>query len=152
MNADQLIVFDTASRKVVARLPIAATCLALSPCAFPQALRNVSKIDVPGPTGQRFDYLAVDEEDHYVLSAHLGPGLLYVVDTKTDKVVKTIPGLSGITGLEYVPGFHKIYTSNWGEEKSAWLTSARCRLSSACPQNRSRMGLPTQSHFEKSTS
>jgi len=117
MNADQLIVFDTASRKVVARLPIAATCLALSPCAFPQALRNVATIDVPGPTGQRFDYLAIDEEDHYVLSAHLGPGLLYVVDTKTNKVVKTITGLPGITGLEYVPGFHKVYTSNWGEEK-----------------------------------
>jgi DNA-binding beta-propeller fold protein YncE len=72
---------------------------------------------LPGPNGQRFDYVAIDEEDHYVLSAHLGPGLLYVVDTKTNKVVKTISRLPGITGLEYVPGFHKVYTSNWGEEK-----------------------------------
>ena len=94
-----------------------ASYLALACCAFPQALRKVASIDLPGPTGQRFDYLAIDEEDHYVLSAHLGPGLLYVVDTKTNKVVKTIPGLPGITGLEYVPGFHKVYTSNWGEEK-----------------------------------
>jgi DNA-binding beta-propeller fold protein YncE len=98
-------------------LAIVAACLALPCCAFPQTLRKVGSIDLPGPTGQRFDYLAIDEEDHYVLSAHLGPGLLYVVDTKTDKVVKTIHGLPGITGLEYVPGFHKVYTSNWGEEK-----------------------------------
>jgi len=25
--------------------------------------------------------------------------------------------LPGITGLEYVPGTHKVYTSDWGEEK-----------------------------------
>ena len=96
---------------------IVASFLALSYSAFPQAFRKVATIDLPGPTGQRFDYLTVDEEDHYVLSAHLGPGLLYVVDMKTDKVVKVIHGLPGITGLEYVPGFHKVYTSNWGEEK-----------------------------------
>jgi DNA-binding beta-propeller fold protein YncE len=98
-------------------LAIVASYVALSCCGFPQALQKVASIDLPGPTGQRFDYLAIDEEDHYLLSAHLGPGLLYVVDTKTDKVVKTIAGLPGITGLEYVPGFHKVYTSNWGEEK-----------------------------------
>jgi DNA-binding beta-propeller fold protein YncE len=99
------------------RLAIVVSYVALSCCALPQALRKVASIDLPGPTGQRFDYLAIDEEDHYVLSAHLGPGLLYVVDTKTNKVVNTIHGLPGITGLEYVPGFHKVYTSNWGEEK-----------------------------------
>ena len=98
-------------------LAIVASCLAFSCGALPQALRKVASIDLPGPTGQRFDYLAIDEEDHYVLSAHLGPGLLYVLDTKTDKVVNTIHGLPGITGLEYIPGFHKVYTSNWGEEK-----------------------------------
>jgi DNA-binding beta-propeller fold protein YncE len=99
------------------RLAIVVSYVALSCSALPQALRKVASIDLPGPTGQRFDYLAIDEEDHYVLSAHLGPGLLYVVDTKTNKVVNTIHGLPGITGLEYVPGFHKVYTSNWGEEK-----------------------------------
>src|SRR5580704_17134711 len=98
-------------------LAIVASCLALSCCAFPQALRKVASSDLPGPSGQRFDYLAVDEDDHYVLSAHLGPGILYVVDTKTVKVVKAIHGLPGITGLQYTPGFHKLYISNWGEEK-----------------------------------
>lgn len=104
-------------RTMCSCLAIVISWLALSCSASPQALRKVATIDLPGPAGQRFDYLAVDEEDHYVLSAHLGPGLLYVVDTKTDKVVKVIHGLPSITGLEYVPGFHKVYTSNWGEEK-----------------------------------
>jgi YVTN family beta-propeller protein len=81
------------------------------------SLRKIAVIDVPGPKGQRFDYLTIDAEDRYLLSGHLGPGILYVVDMRTNKLVKAIPGLPGITGLEYVPGLHKVYTSNWGEEK-----------------------------------
>ncbi len=82
-----------------------------------QTLKQIGIIDLPGPKGQRFDYLTMDDEDHYLLSAHLGPGILYVIDVKTNKLVKAIPGVPGITGLEYVPGLRKIYTSNWGEEK-----------------------------------
>jgi len=86
-------------------------------CLQVQSLREVAAIDLPGPKGQRFDYLTRDDEDHYLLSAHLGPGLLYVIDVQTNKVIKTIPGVPGITGLECVPGMRKIYTSNWGEKK-----------------------------------
>jgi len=82
-----------------------------------QTLRQIAKFDLPGPGGKRFDYLTVDDEDHFLLSAHLGPGILYVIDLRSTKVVKAIPGLPGITGLEYVPGTHKVYTSDWGEEK-----------------------------------
>jgi DNA-binding beta-propeller fold protein YncE len=84
---------------------------------FQGSLEEIARIELPGPKGQRFDYLTVDGEDHYLLSAHLGPGILYVIDMRTNKLVKAIPGLPGITGLEYVPGLHKVYTSNWGEEK-----------------------------------
>jgi hypothetical protein len=82
-----------------------------------QSLRRVGVIDLPGPKGQRFDYLTMDDEDHYLLSAHLGPGILYVIDTQKNVLVKAIPGVPGITGLEYVPTLHKVYTSDWGEEK-----------------------------------
>jgi DNA-binding beta-propeller fold protein YncE len=82
-----------------------------------QTLYKVATIDLPGPKGQRFDYLTMDDEDHWLLSAHLGPGILYVIDVRTNKLVKAIPGVPGITGLEYVPGLRKVYTSDWGEEK-----------------------------------
>jgi DNA-binding beta-propeller fold protein YncE len=88
-----------------------------SSCVRGQTLKQIAKFDLPGPEGKRFDYLTVDDEDHFLLSAHLGPGILYVIDLRSNKVVKAIPGLPGITGLEYVPGAHKVYTSNWGEEK-----------------------------------
>src|SRR6266496_59251 len=85
--------------------------------ALTATLKSVLSFDLPGPAGKRFDYLTIDYEDHYLLSAHLGAGILYVIDLRTNKLVKAIPGLPGITGLEYVPGLHKVYTSNWGEEK-----------------------------------
>jgi DNA-binding beta-propeller fold protein YncE len=82
-----------------------------------QTLKQIASIDLPGPKGQRFDYLTVDDEDHWLLSAHLAPGILYVIDVRTNKLVKAIPDLPRITGLEYVPGLRKVYTSDWGEEK-----------------------------------
>jgi DNA-binding beta-propeller fold protein YncE len=101
--------------------PVAALLLVLCLCASQidraESLRRVGIIDLPGPKGQRFDYLTMDDEDHYLLSAHLGPGILYVIDTRTGRLVKALGGVPGITGLEYVPTLHKVYTSDWGEEK-----------------------------------
>jgi len=85
--------------------------------ALGQTLRQVAKFDLPGPAGKRFDYLTIDEEDQFLLSAHLGPGILYVIGMRTNKVVKAISGLPGSTGLEFVPGIRKVYTSDWGEER-----------------------------------
>jgi hypothetical protein len=39
--------------------------------AFAQTLKEVAKFDLPGPGGKRFDYLTIDEGDHYLISAHL---------------------------------------------------------------------------------
>ncbi len=82
-----------------------------------QTLKQIATIDLPGPKGERFDYLTMDDEDHYLLSAHLGPGILYVIDVRTNTLMKAIPGVPGITGLEYVPNLRKVYTSDWGEDK-----------------------------------
>lgn len=82
-----------------------------------QTLKQVGKIDLPGPKGQRFDYLTIDDDDQFLLAAHLGPGILYVIDMRTNKVIKAISGVPGITGLEFIPRARKVYTSDWGEEK-----------------------------------
>jgi Uncharacterized conserved protein len=111
---------NTCSTAAAFRSAIGIVCLVsalLSSSALGQTLKEVAKFDLPGPAGKRFDYLTVDDEDHFLLSAHLGPGILYVIDLRSNKVVKAIPGLPGITGLEYVPGTHKVYTSDWGEEE-----------------------------------
>ena len=80
-------------------------------------LRQVAAFDLPGPPGKRFDYLTIDYDDGYLLSAHLGPGLLYVIDLKDNKVIATIPDVPGVEGVEYVPELKKAYTSDWREQK-----------------------------------
>ena len=80
-------------------------------------LKQVATIDLPGPPGKRFDYLTIDYDDGYLLSAHLGAGILYVIDLKTNKVVQAIPDVPGVEGVEYVPELKKAYTSDWLEKK-----------------------------------
>jgi YVTN family beta-propeller protein len=100
------------------RAPIAAAFLsALTVAAFAATLKPIATIDLPGPVGKRFDYLTIDAEDHYLLSAHLAAGLLYVIDMRTNTLVKAIPDVPGVEGVEYVPELKKVYASDWYENK-----------------------------------
>jgi DNA-binding beta-propeller fold protein YncE len=82
-----------------------------------RTLKKILEFDLPGPPGERFDYLTIDPDDHYLLSAHLAAGLLYVIDLRTNNVVKAIPDVPGVEGVEYVPELKKVYTSDWYENK-----------------------------------
>jgi DNA-binding beta-propeller fold protein YncE len=75
-------------------------------------LKKVAEFDLPGPRGKRFDYLTIDEGDHYLLSAHLAADQTYVIDLTTNKVVATVTDTPGAEGIEYVPELKKFYTSN----------------------------------------
>jgi DNA-binding beta-propeller fold protein YncE len=77
-----------------------------------QTLRRVTAIDLPGPGGKRFDYLTIDADDNYLISAHLAADRTYVIDLATNKVVATIGDTPGAEGVEYVPELKKFYTSN----------------------------------------
>ena len=78
-------------------------------------LKKVAEFDLPGPGGKRFDYLTIDTDDHYLLSAHLAAGQTYVIDLRTNKVVATVVDTPGAEGIEYVPELKKFYTSNAGD-------------------------------------
>jgi DNA-binding beta-propeller fold protein YncE len=127
----------------------------LAGLASAQTLKQIATIDLPGPAGQRFDYLTMDDEDHWLLSAHLGPGILYVIDVRTNQLVKAIPGVPGVTGLEYVPGLRKVYTSNWGEEKIGIVDlhtmSVVKRLATAAKPNGSTYAAPFRKVYVSDT-
>jgi DNA-binding beta-propeller fold protein YncE len=120
-----------------------------------QTLKQIAKFDLPGPGGKRFDYLTIDDEDQFLLSAPLGPGILYVIDMRTNKVVKAIPGLPGITGLEFVPGTRKVYTSDWGEEKIGIVDlhsmTVLKRLATAAKPNGSAYATPFRKMYVSNT-
>ena len=98
-------------------LGIIALTAALGLSAKPDAptLKKVTAFDLPGPGGKRFDYLTIDADDHYLLSAHLAAGQTYVIDLRTNGVVATIGDTPGAEGVEYVPELKKFYTSNAGD-------------------------------------
>ncbi len=120
-----------------------------------QTLKQTATIDLPGPKGERFDYLTMDDEDGFLLSAHLGPGILYVIDVRTNRLVKAIPGVPGITGVEYVPGLRKVYTSDWGEEKIGVVDlrtmSVVKRLATAAKPNGSTYAVPFHKMYVSDT-
>ncbi len=87
----------------------------LTTVALAATLKSILTFDLPGPTGKRFDYLTIDYDDHYLLSAHLAAGLLYVIDLRTNQVVKAIADVPGAEGVEFVPELKKVYTSNAGD-------------------------------------
>jgi DNA-binding beta-propeller fold protein YncE len=75
-------------------------------------LKKITAFDLPGPAGKRFDYLTIDEDDHYLISAHLAADQTYVIDVGTNKVVAVVTDTPGVEGVEYVPELKKFYTSN----------------------------------------
>jgi DNA-binding beta-propeller fold protein YncE len=77
-----------------------------------RTLKKVAEFDLPGPPGKRFDYLTIDADDHYLISAHLAADQTYVIDLGTNKLIATITDTPGAEGVEYVPELKKFYTSN----------------------------------------
>ena len=102
--------------------------VALAPSALAQVpaptLRKLAEFDLPGPPGKRFDYLTIDPDDHYLISAHLAAALTCVIDLRTNRVVATVTDTPGAEGVEYVPELKKFYTSNAGDE-GVYLSSPR---------------------------
>ncbi|HXR98287.1 MAG TPA: YncE family protein [Terriglobales bacterium] len=98
---------------------LAAAGLGFTPKPRPQTgaplLKKIAEFDLPGPGGKRFDYLTIDPDDHYLISAHLGAGQTYIIDLRTNKVVATVADTPGAEGVEYVPELKKFYTSNAGD-------------------------------------
>ena len=103
-------------RNLVFILTIVATgALGRSTQPGTTTLKKVAEFDLPGPPGKRFDYLTITPDDHYLLSAHLAAGQMYVIDVRTNKVVATVADTPGAEGVEYVPELKKAYTSNAGD-------------------------------------
>src|SRR5262245_64479767 len=88
-------------------------------------LRKMAEFELPGPPGKRFDYLTIDEDDNYLLSAHLAAGLLHVIDLKTNAVVKTVRDVPGVEGVAYIAEGKKVYTANWEENQMGVVDLAR---------------------------
>jgi DNA-binding beta-propeller fold protein YncE len=112
-------------------------------------LRKIAEFELPGPPGKRFDYLTIDEDDNYLLSAHLGAGLLHVIDLKTNAVVKTVRDVPGVEGVAYISEGKKAYTANWGENKIGVIDLERMAVVKKLPTETKPDGIAYAAPFHK---
>ena len=134
-------------------LPFIAIMLAFSPAPQAQApspvLRRVTEFEVPGPPGKRFDYLTIDPDDHYLISAHLAAGQTYVIDLRTNKVVATVADTPGAEGVEYVSELKKFYTSNAGDNTIGVVDLRQMKVVKKLPTERKPDGSAYAAPFHK---
>jgi DNA-binding beta-propeller fold protein YncE len=112
-------------------------------------LRKIAEFELPGPAGKRFDYLTIDEDDNYLLSAHLAAGLLHVIDLKTNAMVKTVRDVPGVEGVAYIAEGKKVYTANWGENKIGVVDLARGSVVKRLPTEVKPDGIAYAAPFHK---
>src|SRR6516225_7362927 len=78
-----------------------------------QPLKRVGTIQLKGASGP-LDHLLVDAKHARLLVANQSNDTLDVVDLKTNKLVKQIPGQKEIHGIAYAPDLDRIFVGNGG--------------------------------------
>ncbi len=141
----------TAAATVLLTAAVAALAIGQkqSPASEAHTLKPAGYIDLPGPPGKRFDYLTIDRQRHYLLSTHLAAGLLYIIDLRTNRLVKAIPDVPGIEGVEVVPDADKVYTSDWWENKIGIVDLKELKVVKKLPTESKPDGLAYATPFHK---
>lgn len=103
------------NRLRVAFLAALVTAVSVPPANAAPALRKVAEIDLPGPPGQRFDYMRIDDAGRRLFVTHLGAGQIYVVSLGDLSVTGTITGTPRVEDVAHVPELNRLYTSTWGD-------------------------------------
>ena len=75
------------------------------------SLQLIQSIPLPGVVG-RIDHLAIDLKYQRLFIAALGNNSLEIVDLKSGKWIRRIPGLHEPQGVFFVPEFNRIFISN----------------------------------------
>lgn len=73
-------------------------------------LRVVAEIPLPG-AAKRFDYQSLDSTTGRLYISHMRGDRLDVFDTRNGKLVASLEGFPGATGVWAVPALHKVYVS-----------------------------------------
>src|SRR5947209_18927557 len=74
------------------------------------SLHTIATIRLPGGSS-RFDYQSLDEGRHLLFIAHLGAGMIHVVDTRSNTGVAAIHGIVGVHGVVVLPQLRRVVAS-----------------------------------------
>jgi len=87
--------------------------LVLAPVAQAQALELVQTIVLKGKPG-KLDHLALDGQRDRLFLANTVNGTLDVVDLKTGKLLRQVPGQTGVQGLAYAADLDRLFVGLGG--------------------------------------
>lgn len=90
------------------------------PATVALPLRRTGETPLPGDSS-RFDYASLDPQSGMLFIAHLGASEVIEVNTRTNQVVRTIPGLPDVHGVLVVPELHRVYATATGTNTMATL-------------------------------
>jgi DNA-binding beta-propeller fold protein YncE len=94
---------------LVVAAAVGATLIASASSGPGLPLRQVARVSLPGPAN-RFDYTIFDPTTNRLWISHMNASELLVFDTRSRKVIKTIPA-PGVHGVIAVPALNRIYAS-----------------------------------------
>lgn len=95
-------------------------------------LTTVANVPLPG-NATRWDYASLDAQHHYLFLAHLGDSEVVVFDTAQRKVIATIPDVSHVHGVLYVPQLDRVYASATGTDEVVAIDASTFKIIARMP-------------------
>lgn len=95
-------------------------------------LTTLAEVPLPG-RATRWDYASLDERSHLLFLAHLGDSAVVVFDTAQRKVVATIPDVSSVHGVLYVPELGRVYASATGADEVVAIDAKTFKIIARMP-------------------
>lgn len=81
----------------------------------------------------RWDYASLDPGRHHLFLAHLGDGVVTVVDTRTERVVADIPEVSHVHGVLAIPDLDRVYASATGTDEVVAIDATTLKIVARAP-------------------
>ncbi len=118
--------------RILCALGFVATAAACATAGtFPLALAHA---DIPlAGSADRFDYESVDPQRRLLFIAHLGSGIVTVVNLKTNVVVANISGVPGVHGVLAVPELGELFATATDRNEVDVISERSLRITASAP-------------------
>ena len=100
--------------------------------AAPLPLKAVADIPLGGLT-TRLDYESLDAARHLLFIAHLGDSAVIAFDTRSQRVVARIDGVSSVHGVLVIPELGKVYASATGTNEVVAIDEQTFKITARMP-------------------
>src|SRR5437868_3975993 len=97
-------------------LMLAASAQAEAPPPAKLPLKLLADVPLSG-RATRWDYASLDERSGMLFLAHMGDDVVTVFDTRAQRVVADIPGISNVHGVLAIPELGRVYATATGSNQ-----------------------------------